>query len=156
MVTHFRDRIVFDKTLPDQEHRLLLAVAILIEAVDITHIIQHKEIKNWFLCCISFYIYIYIYIYILQQPGKLGRYSDELRAGRPGFDSRQGRDISLLYSVQTGSEAHPASYPMGTGTNFKGVKRPERKADHSHPSSAEVKNGGAIPSLPHMSSWHSA
>jgi hypothetical protein len=26
-------------------------------------------------------------------------------------------------------------------------------ADHSPPSSAEVKNGGAIPPLPHKSSW---
>jgi hypothetical protein len=30
------------------------------------------------------------------------------------------------------------------------------EADHSPPSSAEVKNGGARPPLPHMSSWHSA
>jgi hypothetical protein len=37
-----------------------------------------------------------------------------------------------------------------------GVKRPGREADHSSPSSAEVKNGGAIPPLPPMSSWHSA
>jgi hypothetical protein len=37
-----------------------------------------------------------------------------------------------------------------------GGKRPGREADHSSPSSAEVKNGGAIPPLPHMSSWHSA
>jgi hypothetical protein len=29
-----------------------------------------------------------------------------------------------------------------------GVKRPGREADHSPPSSAEVKNGGAIPPLP--------
>jgi hypothetical protein len=36
------------------------------------------------------------------------------------------------------------------------VKRPEREADHSPPSSAEVKNGGAIPPLPHMYSWHGA
>jgi hypothetical protein len=34
-----------------------------------------------------------------------------------------------------------------------GVKRPGREADHSPPSSADIKNGGAIPSLP-MSSWH--
>jgi hypothetical protein len=31
-----------------------------------------------------------------------------------------------------------------------GVKRPGREADHSPPSNAEVKNGGAIPSLAHM------
>jgi hypothetical protein len=36
------------------------------------------------------------------------------------------------------------------------LKRPGREADHSPPSSAEVKNGGAIPPLPYMSSWHSA
>jgi hypothetical protein len=35
-----------------------------------------------------------------------------------------------------------------------GVKRQGSVADHSPPSSAEVKNGGAIPPLPHMSSWH--
>jgi hypothetical protein len=37
-----------------------------------------------------------------------------------------------------------------------GVKRPGREADHSPPSSAEAKNGGAIVPLPHMSSWHGA
>jgi len=41
---------------------------------------------------------------------------------------------------QTGSGAHPVSYLMGTGGSFLGVKRPWRKADHSPPSSAEVKN----------------
>jgi hypothetical protein len=29
---------------------------------------------------------------------------------------------SLWHSVQTGSEAHPASYPMGTGGSFPGGK----------------------------------
>jgi hypothetical protein len=38
---------------------------------------------------------------------------------------------------------------------FSGVKLPERKADHSPSPSTYVKNGGAIPPLPHMSSWHS-
>jgi hypothetical protein len=37
-----------------------------------------------------------------------------------------------------------------------GVKGPEREADHSPLSGAEVKKGGAIPPLPHTSSWHSA
>jgi hypothetical protein len=31
-------------------------------------------------------------------------------------------DLSLLHSVQTGSGAHPASYPMGTGGSFPGCK----------------------------------
>jgi hypothetical protein len=43
--------------------------------------------------------------------------------------------------VQTGSGAHLASYPVGTGGPFPGGKaRPGRDADHSPPSSAEVKN----------------
>jgi hypothetical protein len=43
--------------------------------------------------------------------------------------------------VQTGSGAHPASYSIGTWGSFRGGKaRPGRDADHSPPSSAEVKN----------------
>jgi hypothetical protein len=44
-----------------------------------------------------------------------------------------------LHRVQNGSGAHPASYPMGTGSSFPGVKRPGREADHSPSSSTEVK-----------------
>jgi hypothetical protein len=73
--------------------------------------------------------------------------SVSLRAGRPAFGSRQGEEFSLLLSTQTGSGAHPASYPMGTGGAVPGVKRPGREADHSPPSSAEVKNGETIPPL---------
>jgi hypothetical protein len=69
------------------------------------------------------------------------------RAGRSGFDSRHGQYF-FLHSVQTGSGAHPGSYLMDTV----GVKRPGHEADHSPTSSAEVKNGGALPSLPHKSS----
>jgi len=48
-------------------------------------------------------------------------------------------NFSRRHRVQTGSGAQVASYPMGTGDYFSGVKRPEHKAYHSHPSSAEVK-----------------
>jgi hypothetical protein len=64
------------------------------------------------------------------------------------------RDFSLLYSVQTSSEAHRASYPVGTGGLSMGVKWSGREADHSPPSEASVKNDGAIPPLRSMSSWH--
>jgi hypothetical protein len=65
-----------------------------------------------------------------------------------GLDDREievrsptGADFSSSSCVQTGSGAHPASYPMGTGGPFPGGKaRPGRDADHSPPSSAEVKN----------------
>jgi hypothetical protein len=64
------------------------------------------------------------------------------------------QDFSL-HSVQTDSGAHAASIPVGYMELFpRGVKRQGREADHSPPSSAEVKNGGAIPPLPYMS-WHS-
>jgi hypothetical protein len=38
------------------------------------------------------------------------------------FDSRLGQKFSLLHVVQTGSEAHPASYLMGTRGSFPGGK----------------------------------
>jgi hypothetical protein len=63
------------------------------------------------------------------------------------------RDLSLLDSVWTSSGACPASYPMITRGTFPEVKQPRREADHSPPSSAEVKTGGAIPPLFHMTSW---
>jgi hypothetical protein len=50
-----------------------------------------------------------------------------------------GQEFSLLHVIQTGSEAHPASYQMGTGGSFPWEKRPGREADHSPPTSAEVK-----------------
>jgi hypothetical protein len=48
-------------------------------------------------------------------------------------------NFSLHHRVQNGSGAHPASYRMHTKGSFTGVKRQEREADHSPPSSAEVK-----------------
>ena len=50
--------------------------------------------------------------------GYLSRYSDWLRAGRSGIESRWGRDFP---PVHTGPGAHPASCTMGTGS-FPGVK----------------------------------
>jgi hypothetical protein len=38
--------------------------------------------------------------------------------------------------------------PRGEG------KAAGREADYSPPSSAKVKKGGAVPPLPHMTSWH--
>jgi hypothetical protein len=55
---------------------------------------------------------------------------------------------SLHHVVQTGSGAHPASYTMGTGDSFSGVKRPGREADHSPPTNAEVKKMWIYTSTP--------
>ena len=62
-------------------------------------------------------------------PGQLSRYSDSLRAGRPG--DRIPVEARFSTSVQT------ASYTMGTGS-FPGVKRPGRGVDYPPPSSPEV------------------
>jgi hypothetical protein len=61
------------------------------------------------------------------------------------------RNFSVLHSVQSGSGSF--SLPFNV---YLGVKRPGHEADHSPPSNAMAKNGGAIPPLPHMSSRHSA
>jgi hypothetical protein len=51
------------------------------------------------------------------------------------------KDFSSILCVQTGSGAHPASSPLGTGGPFPGGNaRSGRDADHSPPSSDEVLN----------------
>jgi len=61
--------------------------------------------------------------------------ANRLWAGQSGFDSRQRLGILVCRCVRTSSGAHPASYPMGIGCSFSGVKRPGRESDHSPPSS---------------------
>jgi hypothetical protein len=50
---------------------------------------------------------------------------------------RGGGGARFSAPVQTGPEAHPASYIMGTGS-FPGVNRPGRGVDHPPSSGAEV------------------
>jgi hypothetical protein len=71
-----------------------------------------------------------------------------------GVQFQSGESFSLLQSVHAGSGAHPASYLMGSSRDFSRIKRPAHEADHSPPSSVKVKNDGAKPPFPHMSSWH--
>jgi hypothetical protein len=53
----------------------------------------------------------------------------------------RAKDFSSSLCVETGSGAHPASCPMGTGGPFPGGKAQlGRDADHSPPSNAEVVN----------------
>jgi hypothetical protein len=61
------------------------------------------------------------------------------RGSRVRFPAGAG-NFSLHHRVQNGSGVHPASYPTVPGNLSLGVKRPGREADHSPPSSAEVKN----------------
>jgi hypothetical protein len=65
-----------------------------------------------------------------------------LRSGRSGFQGSIPGGCWEFFSSPPRPErlgAHPASYPMGTRASFPGVKQPGREADHSPPSSAEVK-----------------
>jgi hypothetical protein len=57
------------------------------------------------------------------------------------FNSQHG------HNIQTDSGAHPASYSVGASADSMGVMGQGHESDHSPPSTAEVKNGGAIPSL---------
>jgi hypothetical protein len=45
---------------------------------------------------------------------------------------------------------------MRTGALSPGVKRPGREADHSSPTSAEVKKMWIYTSIPHTPLWHTA
>jgi hypothetical protein len=57
-------------------------------------------------------------------------------------------NFSLHYRVQTGSEAYPDSYPTSKGALSLEEKRSGREANHSPPSSAEVKNAWSYTSTP--------
>jgi hypothetical protein len=71
---------------------------------------------------------------------------------RCGLDDHGTRISFATWVGDISKASHPTSYPTDYGDISAGV----REDDHSHPSSAEVKNGGVIPPLPNTSSWRSA
>ena len=79
-------------------------------------------------------IYLYTYINSWSRDSVV-RIAASYGLDGPGIESRWGARFSAL--VQTGSEAHPASYTMGTGS-FLGAKRPGRGVNHP-PSRADAK-----------------
>jgi len=64
------------------------------------------------------------------------------------YKSTKVNHVTFIPRAQTGSGAHPASYPMGTRGLSLGVKRPGRESDHSSPSSAEAKIAWSYTSTP--------
>jgi hypothetical protein len=64
----------------------------------------------------------------------LSQYRVWLQTGRPEFDPRQSQRIFPLASVQTSTEANPASCPMYTGGSSVGVKSGQgvTLTSHSH------------------------
>jgi hypothetical protein len=78
----------------------------------------------------------------------LSRYSDWLRARWPRcLSSSHGRIKNI---AQTGSGVHPAYCPMGPVALSPGVKWQGREADHSTPTSAQVKKTWSIHSPIHF------
>jgi hypothetical protein len=65
--------------------------------------------------------------------GGCGCSSVWVQTGRLGFDPWQKQRVLPLACVQTTSEAHPASYPMGTEGPFPGVKRGRSVTLTTHP-----------------------
>jgi hypothetical protein len=74
---------------------------------------------------------------------------------KSGFNSRQGQGI-FFYLTSGRVWSPPSLLQNGRSSVSPGVSRQGREADHSTPSNAEVKNGGAIPPFPNMSLWHGA
>jgi hypothetical protein len=65
----------------------------------------------------------------------------------------EAKDFSSSPCVQTGSEVHPGSYPMGTGGPFSGGKaRPGRDADHSPHLVPRLSMSGSYTSSPSCAS----
>jgi hypothetical protein len=66
-----------------------------------------------------------------------------------GFDSRRGLGI-FLFTTASRTALEPTKPPIYwvAGAPSLGVKRPGREADHSPPSSAEVKNAWSYTSTP--------
>lgn len=65
-------------------------------------------------------------------------------------------EVLYIFDYLCGSGAYVVSYPMGTAGCFRREKWKGGEVDHSFPSSAEIKNVGAIILLSLGSSWHSA
>jgi hypothetical protein len=78
--------------------------------------------------------------------------------GLDGRGSIPDRGKILLFCAASRPALGPTQHPIYWVPDALSprVKRPGREADHSLPSSAEVKDGGAIPPLLHKSSWHRA
>jgi hypothetical protein len=81
---------------------------------------------------------------------QLSRYNDRSRVGWSGFDPGSGQEI-FLYSTATGPALGPTQPRIQWVHSGRCVE-----ADYLHSSSAEIKNGGTISSLPNTSSWRSA
>jgi hypothetical protein len=82
------------------------------------------------------------------EGGSVGLVRQYLGTGRGSFP---GRYKIFLFSTGSRSAVGPTQLPILWVSR---AISPERETDHSPPSSAEVKNGGAISLPSHVSPWH--
>jgi hypothetical protein len=73
-----------------------------------------------------------------------------------GSVSARGKVFLFFTALRPVLEGTHPPIQWETLTCSSGVKRQGRETNHPPPSSAEVKNVGAMPSFLHMSSWYSA
>jgi hypothetical protein len=102
-------------------------------------------------CWIPFGTPLYEFMAVVQTSAflQLIRYSDWATDWTTGFRSpAEQRYFSLRHPVQTGCGAHTSSYEVCSGGCF-----PGGDADHSPPSSPEVRNTWSYTSTPPYSSW---
>jgi hypothetical protein len=94
-----------------------------------------------FLRCAEFLPYSFIVFILFKCWGSSVSIVSDYGLDDWGLIPDRAEDFSSSLCVHTGSGTHPASCTMGTGGPFPGGKaQPGHDADHSSPSSAEVKN----------------
>jgi hypothetical protein len=77
--------------------------------------------------------------------------------GPEGRGKNQGKVKILLFSTESRTALETTKPPIKwvTGTSFTKVKWPGCEADHSPPSSVEIKNYEAMPPFPNvLIAWH--
>jgi hypothetical protein len=93
-------------------------------------------------------LYLFIYFYSFSSRNSSGGIATGYRLDGRGSIPDRGK--IFLFSTAFRPPLRPTQPPIQwvPGANFTWIKRPRREADHSPPSSKEVKNGGAMPPLP--------
>jgi hypothetical protein len=77
---------------------------------------EYLAIMNTLKLIIIGYIFYFMHVFLLVVVGATD--------WTAGIRFQAGAKSSHLHSVQTGSGAHQAFHPMGTGGDFPGLKRP--------------------------------
>jgi len=75
-----------------------------------------------------------------------------LRAGQSKVQISAGKS-TFRQNAKSDSGAHPASYSIGTGGSFLGVKRPKREVGYSPIYRVNIQNEWSCTSIPCMPTW---